>query len=104
MFLKIIINFDNSFKKKIDTVFPYFIRFFSKNRIKIFLDLVICWFKLLLKLLRILKISNTFVPVFSKKLYGFSVFYKVFSNNRMKKFLKVIINFYKVLKTVSKYC
>ena len=33
------------------TVFPYFIRFFfSKNRIKILLDLVISWFELLLKL------------------------------------------------------
>ena len=42
------------------------------------LDLVICWFSLLLKLLQFLKISNHFYTVFSKNLYGFSIFYKVF--------------------------
>ena len=58
-----------------------------------FLDLVICWFKLLLKLLQFLKISN-FYTVFPKKLYSFSVFYNVFAKNRIKMFLKISINSY----------
>ena len=40
MFLKIIINFDNGFKKKIYTVFSYFI-IKKKNRIKMFLKIII---------------------------------------------------------------
>ena len=34
MFLKIITNFDNGFKKKVDTIFSVFYKFFSKKPYK----------------------------------------------------------------------
>ena len=77
-------------KKKNLYGFSVFYKVFSKNRITIFLKivinivefryLVICWFCLLPKLLQFVKIINNFFTVFLKNIYGFSVFYNVFSN------------------------